>query len=156
MPLKLNIGLARKVGEPNYSSRGASVNVEMELESALIYEPVKLKDRIRQLFDVVRSSVTEELNSHGNNSGNDNGQTRNGDTNGNSNGAGHSPQNGTSQTSARPATSSQVKAILAIAAKQRLDVHLLLQNRFHATRPEQLSIRQASEFIDTLKSSNGG
>ncbi len=31
--IKLNAGFSRKVGEPNYGSRGASVNVELELES---------------------------------------------------------------------------------------------------------------------------
>ena len=59
--LKLNVGLSRKVGEPNYGSRGASVNVEMELESALASDAAKLQERIRQLFDVVRASLLEEL-----------------------------------------------------------------------------------------------
>ena len=31
--IKLNAGFSRKVGEPNYGSRGASVNVELELEN---------------------------------------------------------------------------------------------------------------------------
>ncbi len=37
--LKLNAGFSRKVDEPNYGSRGASVNVELELESGLVGDP---------------------------------------------------------------------------------------------------------------------
>ena len=38
--LKLNAGFSRKVGEPNYGSRGASVNVELEGESNLNWSQV--------------------------------------------------------------------------------------------------------------------
>jgi hypothetical protein len=153
MPLKLNVGLSRKVGETNYGSRGASVNVEMELESTLVSDPAKLKDRIRQLFDVVRSSLTDELNGNANGNGNGNSQPRNGYP---SNGHGANQSQEQSSPPPRPATASQVKAIFAIARTQHVDLKLLLQNRFHVTRLEELSVRQASELIDTMKSSNGG
>lgn len=65
MPIKLNIGLSQKVGDNNYGSRGATVNVELEVESALANDPGKLQDRIRQVFNLVRASVAEELNGHG-------------------------------------------------------------------------------------------
>jgi len=140
MPLKLNVGLSRKVGDPNYGSRGASVNVEMELESALVTEPAKLKERIRHLFETVRSSLVEELNGNGKPAGSENGHH---------NGNGHSPENG--HASPRPATQSQVKAIHAIAKNQRLDLSVLLRDRFHVARPDDLSIKEASTLIDQLK-----
>ena len=64
MPLKLNVGLSRKVGEANYGSRGATVNLEIELESSLVSQPDQLHDRIRQLFRLAKSSVDDELNGH--------------------------------------------------------------------------------------------
>src|SRR5438128_4895188 len=63
MPLRLNVGLSRKVGEANYGSRGANINIELEVDSALVGEPAKLQERIRQLFGLVRTSLAEELNS---------------------------------------------------------------------------------------------
>ena len=46
MPLKLNVGLSRKVGERNYGSRGANVNIEVELGSALVKNTGKLQEKI--------------------------------------------------------------------------------------------------------------
>lgn len=159
MPMKLNVGLSRKVGEPNYGSRGASVNLELELDSTLVEEPERLRDRIRQLYQLAKASVDEELNASGGLSsngqqpagGNHNGHgidryRMNGD--GSSNGAnnghtsnGHGP---------RQATTSQVKAIHAITGRNRIDVGRLVQDRFHVQRPGDLSISDASTLIDEL------
>jgi hypothetical protein len=59
--LKLNAGFSRKVGEPDFGSRGASVNVELELDSNLIRDSEAFCAQIRNLFDLARQSVDEEL-----------------------------------------------------------------------------------------------
>lgn len=69
MTMKLNVGLSRKVGEANYGSRGASVHLEVEVESALAAEPQQLQERIRLLFRLARQSVDSELNGNGNGQG---------------------------------------------------------------------------------------
>jgi hypothetical protein len=148
MPLTLNVGLSRKVGEANYGSRGANVNVELEVDSSLIGEPDKLKERIRQLFSLVRATLAEELNGgngHGAASPNRsqaNGQQSAGQPNGNA-----QPGSGP-----RPATQSQVKALYAITKSQGRNLNQLLRDRFRIGKPEQLSIGEASRLIDELKS----
>jgi hypothetical protein len=62
--MKLNVGLSRKVGEPNYGSRGASMNLELELDNSLVEQPKRLRDRIRQLYQLAKASVDEELNAN--------------------------------------------------------------------------------------------
>ena len=88
--LKLNVGLSRKVGEPNYGSRGASVNLELEVESALAGDPDRLRDKIRQLFHLAKVSVDEELNgnTHNGETDSDNGQRARNDGRENDNGNG--------------------------------------------------------------------
>ena len=61
MPLRTNIGVSRKVADNNYGSRGAGVNLEVELDSALINEPERFHDRIRQVFRLAQQAVDEEL-----------------------------------------------------------------------------------------------
>jgi hypothetical protein len=134
--LKLNIGFSRKNGEANYGSRGASVNLELEIESALVSQPDQLQKRIRQLFHLAKSSVDEELNGSTNNGQNGNGHDANG--------------NG------RAATDSQVRAIRAIADRQRTDLVGLVRDRFQVDRVEDLSISDASSLIDELKGAGNG
>ena len=50
----------------------------------------------------------------------------------------------------RPATENQVRAIRSIASRQHADLDGLLRD-YGVGRPEDLSLKQASELIDTLK-----
>ena len=151
MPMKLNIGLSRKIGEANYGSRGASVNVEVEVEGSLVTEPTKLQEHIRRLFGLVRASITEELNGGAGANGNAHlavtpAETGNGDNvSTNSNAA----TNG--NRARRLATQSQVRAIEAIARKQRLNLGFYLADHHGVVKPEDLSIQEASQAIDELK-----
>lgn len=113
--LKINVGFNRKTGEANYGSRGASVNLEIEVESGVVREPDKLQAKIDYLFNLAEASVESQLNGacqpqqpqsapangNGNNGTNGNGthanasQSHNGNGNGNGhsgNGNGHSSQ----------------------------------------------------------------
>ena len=149
---KLNAGFSRKVGEPNYGSRGASVNVELELESGLISDPDALMARIRNLFDIARRSVDVELAAKpsvavGGATGGDGRQS-----------ADRSPRNrrDNGQDNTRYATSSQVRAIKAICNRQGVDPVRLASERFGVDDLEELTLREASNLIDDLKSTPTG
>jgi hypothetical protein len=146
MPLKANVGLSRKVADNNYGSRGASINIELELDSSLIGEPAKFQDRIRQVYALARTALNEELNGngHANAPTNGVGSAANGSANG----------NGASGQRPRPATQSQLKALHAIARSQRLDLAQYLTQHHRVNRPEDLDIKAASKVIDALKSNS--
>ena len=137
--LKLSAGFSRKVGEANYGSRGASVNVELEVESSLISDPEALTGRIRSLFDLARRSVDEELNGSQQDASQQPGANS------------RKPDNGNDRERVRYATASQVRAIRAIAQKQQLDPVRLANRRFQVNDLEELTLREASSLIDELK-----
>ncbi|HEV8059296.1 MAG TPA: hypothetical protein VGP68_05465 [Gemmataceae bacterium] len=155
MPLKLNVGASKKVGEPNYGSRGASVNVELELDTGLIAKPLELRERIRELFGVVRASLVEELNGHGGSHGAPADRQRVQNGNGHNGHADHDARvQPSGQGQPRGATQSQIKALFAIAKSRGLNLNEVIRDRFRCGTPEQLSIREASQLIDSLKSTN--
>jgi hypothetical protein len=51
MPLKLNVGISRKVGLPAYGSIGASCNLEVELDSRLLEQDLQgFHARVRRAY----------------------------------------------------------------------------------------------------------
>jgi hypothetical protein len=134
MPLKLNIAMSRKVGERNYGSRGATVGLEMEVDSSLVDQPRELHQRIARLFRLAKASVDRELVAQ---------------VDGSNRAAAQAPQ-------VRPATANQVRAIHAIAKRLELNLGEEVRKRFGVGRPDDLSLEEASQLIDAIRPSING
>jgi hypothetical protein len=158
MALKLNVGVSRKVGLPDYGSVGASCNLELEVESGLLDHDLEaFHARVRDVYVAAHQAVHDELARLQAPVGPphepsappprpaSNGQPADGHAD--------RPHAGRSR-SRRPATENQVRAIRSIAASQHADLDGLL-GQYGVSRPEDLSLRQASELIDALKTAAG-
>ena len=164
MPMKLNVGVSRKVGQADYGSVGASCNLEMELDSGLIERDLDgFHARIRGAYVAAHQAVHDELarllapgevKTAPSPPAASVNTTANGDHRASDNCNGTIAKVQSNQPRARkPATANQVKAIVAITRRQDADLVGLLRQQFGAERPEDLSLRQASELIDLLKAS---
>jgi len=139
--LKVNACFSQKVGQPDFGSRGASVSLEVELESGLVNQPDHLQEHIRHLFRLARDAVEQEPDFRAAPDGRD---TVPGD--GQQDG-GHRGRRG------RRATRSQILAIHGIATRQGIDLDGLLRDRYRVCQLYELSVSEASRLIDELKAS---
>ena len=138
MPMKLTIGLAKKVGLPRYGSLGATCAVELEVPD-FGDDPDGFRRRVHAAFLTCTRAVEEELARHcpppeGAVSDDDAGP------------AGDHP-NGPS----RPATGSQVRALRALCRRDGVDLDALIAARADADGPEALSAAEAGRLIDELQ-----
>jgi hypothetical protein len=145
MPLKLTVGLAKKVGQPNYGSLGASCGVEVELENSLLGgDPDAFRARVRDAFVACRRAVDDELERL--QSTPDDKRTKDGPEHSGSNGTG--PEDSRAR---RPATPRQLRTIVAIARRQRANLESLLRTEYGEASLEELSLAEASRLIDGLR-----
>ncbi len=62
MPMKLNVGLCRKIGQPDYGSLGASCNLELELSGSLLQDdPKAFQQQVRSAYNACRQAIDDEL-----------------------------------------------------------------------------------------------
>lgn len=146
MPLKLNVSISRKIGEPNYGSRGASCQLELELDVAMLSEdPARFQQRVHEAFGACRQAVQEELARSPTLEPN---ERRQEDQTAASVPASRAAE---AERVPRPATANQVKAIRAIAHRAGIRPGDELFQRYGVGSLEMLTVRQASELIDLLK-----
>ena len=161
MPMKLNVGVSRKVGLPDYGSVGASCNLELELDSNLLDRDLDaFHARIRGAYVAAHQAVHDELARLQGPKAEPREKLPARAVNGSEPRNGHAGTNGSATVrrsqgvpvrAAKPATPSQVKAIRAIANKQDADLDAILRQDYEVERPEELTLRQASSLIDMLK-----
>jgi len=152
MPVQINIGLNKKVGEANYGSRGASVNLQVELDSGIVDDADRLRNQIHKLFGLARQSLDAELqrgaDGPGDSQATNGHHIRNGDRQ-------QRQTNGRRKTAGRMATNSQVRALYAIAKNQQIDLQAMLAE-YGVSAPEDLTVATASQLIDELNNEPAG
>jgi hypothetical protein len=157
MPLKLNVGISKKVGLPDYGSLGTTCNVEVEVDGRLIFDDLDaFHQKVRQAYVACAQAVNDELARQQPSASQIESQTNvasrtedgPGTPNGTTNGNGH--RNG---TNAGGASQKQLNYANQLAGHvQGLGVRRLeaLANKMFGKPIAGLSSLDASGLIDTL------
>ena len=151
MPLKLNVGFSKKIGQPDYGSLGASCHVEVELDQALVFADVdKFHDRAKRAFAACHQAVHDELArqqgfAHSQEAGE---QTKAASSNGHGNG-----QNGHRASQKQLDYAQQLAGQVRGLGTRRLEI---LATQMFSKPLAELTSLDASGLIDALKDIKAG
>jgi hypothetical protein len=156
MPLKLCVGLSRKVGLPDYGSLGASCHVELELDNSLLQTDLDSFQRhVRDAYVACGQAVSDELARQRASDNNSDKNTAPAATNGNHN----SPAADSSGNGNHQATQKQLDYLQQLARQIRglgvRKLEELAQHMFGKPLAASSSF-EASSLIDTLKAIKAG
>ena len=79
MAIKINVGVNKKIGLPDYGSAGGHCNIEIEADNSILDNADQFLQRVKDAYEMARQSVEEELSHHrtgGSTNGNTSSQTR--------------------------------------------------------------------------------
>ena len=147
--MKLNVGLCRKVSDNHFGSKGGNVNLEVEVDSAMLADSSKLRLHMQMLFELVRKALDEELD--GNRAGEPemlNSPAKITDV------WDHQVEKPSLNGSIRQASEKQLALIQGLLRKGKIPYQPLLEARSVGSFNE-LNIQQASALIHELKSKIG-
>jgi hypothetical protein len=156
--LKLHAGVSKKVGLPGFSSASASCTIEAERDSSLLQDHEGFQIVVQRAYASCERAVQDQIARLTSERQSDASQppeiveVRTSPVISGAKVTRIPAAQFSNQPSPRPATASQVKAIRAIAARRKVDLVGLLQEKFGLTTADELGIRQASNLIDELKS----
>lgn len=163
MPIKLNIGLSKKVGLPDYGSLGASCAVEVELDHGLLDSDLDgFHTKVQKLYTACRQAVHDELaRQQPSTAARATPSTNGNNGHGHANGSAHSHANGNGhgQAYTPPASAKQIEYAQQLAKQitglgvRRLET---LAQRMHQRPLAALSSLEASALIDLLRAIKTG
>ena len=64
MTIKINVGVNKKIGLPDYGSAGSHCNIEIEADNSVLEDAEQFLQRVKDAYEVARQSVEEELAHH--------------------------------------------------------------------------------------------
>jgi hypothetical protein len=147
---------------PDYGLIGPSCNLELEIEGSLIDKGLdRFHSQVRRAYHAAHQAIHDELarlqtagNAQSEQSSRQDTRSHAGSGYSRANGAAFpsGTENGRSRV-CKQANPNQVKVIVAIARRQNAELGAVLRQEYQVQQPEDLTIRQASELIDLLKSS---
>jgi hypothetical protein len=167
MAMRINVGLSKKIGLPDYGSLGASCNLEFELDHALLQNDLEgFHQRVRGAFAACRQAVQDQLAREQHAAGATPGARTNGSANGKT-GSGTTPYNGVSGngnghsngSNGHTASEKQLTYLRQLAKQvpglgvRRLEA---LAQRMHGKPVAGLTTLDASGLIDTVKAIKAG
>ena len=163
MPLKLNVGITKKVGLPDYGSLGASCHPELDLDGSLVEGDLAgFHERVRRTYAACAQAVNDELERQQEDVGppaRQGAQQRSRAQAAAASGTNGSGQNGSSQNGPARATAKQLDYAQQLAGQIRgLGVRRLetLSTKMFGKPLAELSSLDASGLIDALKEIKGG
>ena len=64
MTIKINVGVNKKIGLPDYGSAGSHCNIEIDADNSILDSAEQFLQRVKDAYEVARQSVEEELSHH--------------------------------------------------------------------------------------------